>query len=187
MLKMNISIQGMDGLRHRLGLGGKTLDSELRPAISVAGKAVRDEAKSLAVGRRLPNSVQMRTLDGGLTTIIGSVAATALSIEKGREPGDVPRVGLIAAWMNRTGIVAGEAAAAGAVQSVKTHRVMKRGGRAVSRAQLHLAWKIAMAIGQRGTKPLPFIIPAAGHKKDEVGRILNAAVGRALHRIAVGP
>ena len=187
MMRMDIRVDGLDGLRRRLGIGGKTLDSELRLAVGTAGRAVRDEAKSLAVGRKLPNSVQMRTLDGGLSTIIGSVAQTALSIEKGRDPGDVPRVGLIAAWMTRSGIVASEAASAGAVQSVSTRRVMKRGGRPVARAQLHLAWKIAMAIGQRGTKALPFIIPAAGHKKDEVGRILNAAVGRALHRIAVGP
>lgn len=186
MLKVDISIPGMDSLRRRMGAGAKTLDTELRPAIRQSGETMRQEAKRLAVGRRLPNSVQMRTLDGGLTSIVGSAAATALSIERGRKPGDTPKVGLILAWMNRGGIVAEESVAAGAVQSLKTRKVLKRGGKAVARAQLHLAWKIAMAIGQRGTAPLPFIMPAASNKKDAVGRLINTAVGRALHRIAFG-
>ena len=187
MLRTSITIDGLDALRRRMGVGAKTLDTELRPATQEAGVALRTEAKRLAVGNKLPNSVQMLSLDGGLTKIVGSVAATAQSIEEGRRIGDIPPVGRILGWMNRKGIVGYGAADIGATQSVRTHKLTSRGGRAVSRAQLHAAWKIAIAIGLSGTKPLPFIIPAAQRKKDDVFRIFNAAIGRALHRIAVGP
>lgn len=187
MLRADITIAGLSDLRRNFGQGQKILDTELKTAIWESARVIRADAKANAarfqVGPRLANSVQMRTLEGGLTAIVGSVAATAVSIEEGRKIGDTPKVGLIAAWMNRRGMVAQEAAAAGAVQSLKTHRVMKRGGKAVRRAQLHLAWKIAMAIGQRGTKPLPFIMPAIEHRRAEVGRIVNVGIGRALKRL----
>ena len=187
MMKMTLKIDGLDGLRSRLGRGAHTLDAELRPGIRASGDAVRAEAKRLAVGNRLPNSVQMRTIDGGLTAIVASAAKTALSIEKGRRPGETPPVDLITAWMGRRGIAA---RVEGARVSVKTGRVLgvskSARGQMIGRAQRDLAWKIAMAIRERGTRALPFIIPAGQHKKDEVGRIINAALHRAVTRIAHG-
>ena len=194
MSRLDITIRGLDSLRRNFGQSQKILDKELKAAVWESARVIRADAKDRAsriqVGPRLSNSVQMRSLEGGLTAIVGSVAATALSIEEGRAVGDVPRVGLILAWMNRRGIVGREAAEAGAVQSVKAnatgqHRVMKRGGQAVARAQLHLAWKIAIAIGVRGTKALPFIIPAVESRKKEVQGIVNVAIGRALRRLVV--
>lgn len=188
----NITIDGLDALRRNFGQSQQILDSELKTAVFESARIIRLDAKANAarfqVGPRLANSVQMRTLEGGLTAIVGSVAATATSIEEGRKIGDTPKVGLILAWMNRRGIAAQEAAAAGAVQSIKAnatgqHRVMKRGGKAVAKAQLHLAWKIAMAIGAHGTKALPFMMPAIDHRRDEVRKIINVGIGRALGRL----
>lgn len=185
-MQFDIKVDGLDGLRRRLAQSVNIIDAELKPALKQAGTVMRDEAKHLAPGNRLPNSVQMRTLNSGLTQIVGSVAKTALSIETGRKPGEVVNVGLITGWMGRKGIVAPAAALAGATQSIKRHKVMKHGGKPVARAQRDLAWKIAMAIREHGTKPLPFIIPAAQHKKDDVQKLVNVAIGRALHRMARG-
>jgi len=159
------------------------LDAELKPAIKQGGTLMRDEAKHLAVGNKLPNSVQMTVLHGGLEAIVGSAAKTALSIERGRSPGEGVNVGLITGWMNRKGITA---QVQGARVSVKTHRVLGAKGKVIGRAQRDLAWKIAMSIREHGTKPLAFIIPAARHKQADVQRIVNVAVGRALHRMAKG-
>jgi len=188
-MKMDIQVDGLDRLRRNLGNGAKTLDAELRPSVRRSGEVVRTEAKRLAVGNRLPNSVQMRSLNGGLTEIVGSVAKTAASIEKGRHKGERVSVGLLTGWINRRGIVSSGAAAAGAVQSIKTHAVSSRGtksarSRSITRAQRDLAWKIALAIREHGTRPLPFIIPAGKHKLPEVQSLIRAGVGRALKRIA---
>ena len=76
----------------------------------------------------------------------------------------------------------------GARVSLKTHKVLgvskSTKGRAIGRAQRDLAWKIALAIRERGTKALPFIFPAGHRKKDEVARIVNEALQRAVRKIA---
>ena len=182
---MNIQVEGLDGLRKRLGVGSRTLDAELRPALRASGEAIKAEARALAVGNKLPNSVQMRSLDGGLTQIVGSVAKTALSIEKGRQPGEGVSVGLITGWMRRKGIAA---RVEGARVSVATRQVLgvgrSRKGRSIGRAQRDLAWRIALAVRARGTKALPFIIPAGEHKKGAVQQYIRQGVARALARIA---
>ena len=182
---LNLQVVGLNELRSRMAASAKTIDTEFRPAIRQAGTILKTEARSLAVGNKLPSSVQYRVLDGGMSVIVGSVAKTGLSIERGRQVGDKPPVGLIVAWMGRKGIAA---EVEGARVSLKTHRVLGVGksakGRAIGRAQRDLAWKIALAIKSRGTKALPFIFPAGHNKKAEVSRIINEALQRAVRRIA---
>ena len=187
MMHMDIKVDGLDRLRRNLDKSASILDAELRPAIRAGGDLLRAEAKSLAVGNKLPASVQMKSLAGGLSVIVGSAARTALSIEMGRPVGDMPSVSLITAWMGRKGITA---EVEGARVSLKSGRVLGVGkskrGQQIGRAQRDLAWKIAISIREHGTKALPFIIPAARHKKDQVNRLVNEAVGRAMHRVAKG-
>lgn len=190
-MNVDIKIDGLDGLHKRLGTASATLDASLRPALRQSGQIMRDEAKHLAVGHILPNSVRMTTVYSGLEVMVFSVAQTALSIEEGRRVGSRPSLKNTLNWMNRAGVVAPEAAAAGAVQNVKTHKVSTRGKKSIrsqtiSRAQRSLAWKIAQAIGVTGTKALPFIIPAAQHKRDEVQRLIQTATQSALRKIAKG-
>ncbi|MCR4339368.1 MAG: hypothetical protein NUW01_05715 [Gemmatimonadaceae bacterium] len=186
MSTLNLQVVGLNELRGRMAASAKTIDAEFRPAIRRAGTILKTEARSLAVGNRLPNSVQYRVLDGGMSVIVGSVAKTGLSIERGRQPGDTAPVNLITAWMKRRGIAA---EVEGARVSIKTGRVLGVStrsvkGRAIGRAQRDLAWKIALAIKARGTKALPFIFPAGHNKKTEVSRIINEALQRAVRRIA---
>ena len=186
MSTLNMEFVGLDALRRRLASSQKTIDAELRPAIRRSGVLLKTEAKGLAVGNRLPSSVQYRVHEGGLSVIVGSVARTGLSIERGRPVGDRPPVRLITAWMARKGIAA---QVEGARVSLKTHKVLgvstkSAKGRAIGKAQRDLAWKIALAIRERGTKALPFIFPAGHRKKDEVARIVNEALRRAVRKIA---
>lgn len=183
MTLINLNVDGLAELERRIGTGAASLDTELKAAIRKSGEVVRDDAKHLAVGNKLPNSVQMTALSGGLTAIVGSTAKTALSIEEGRKKGEMPSVGLITAWMGRKGITA---QVQGARVSLTTRRVLGTKGQAIGKAQRALAWKIAMAIRDHGTKPLPFIVPAAKDKFASVQQLINDAVGRALHKMAKG-
>lgn len=183
-MRVEIDAVGLKEFGARVGATPSVINSEAKTYARTAGLLVKGEARKLAVGNILPNSVQMRPLAGGTTVIIGSVAKTALSIERGREKGDQPRADLITRWMNRRGIAA---QVEGARVSLKTRRVLgvstkSEKGRAIGRAQRDLAWKIAMAIKEHGTKALPFIIPAYKHKHAEIEALGQRMLQRVVHR-----
>lgn len=180
-IEMQIDTGQLEKIRKSFGEHANIFDAELKRAETAGLTVLRDEARSrasaIASDGRLPNSITFETVSGGLAGIVGSVAKTGPSIETGRRPGEQPSVELLANWAGRRGLAAGER------YSVKTHRRLKA-TKAVRAAELDLAWKIAMTIKERGTKPLPFIIPAAQARAQQIESIFSDAVNRALRKLA---
>lgn len=184
-MRVDIQAVGLREFAARVGAAPQVVDREAKSYTRQAGALVKGEARTLAVGNILPNSVQARPLAGGMAVIVGSVAKSALSIEKGRQKGEQPRVDLITRWMSRRGIAA---QVEGARVSLKTRRVLgvsnkSAKGRTIGRAQRDLAWKIAMAIKEHGTKALPFIIPAYQHKHEEIRHLGNQMLTRIVRSV----
>ena len=179
-MSISIEIPELAKLAQSMAGHESTFNAEIKRAENDGLTLLRDEvrrrATSIASDGRLVNSVRFETISGGLSGIVGSVANTALSIEQGRKAGSTPNVGLLEGWVSRKGL-------AGTPRSVKTHRVTGRSG-AVRSAERDLAWKIALAIRARGTKPLPFIGPAASAKATQITAIFSDAVNRALRKVA---
>ncbi len=177
MIKATIEVEGLNELHLRLG--SNALDPELRRAEKDALDIVKARAKSNAASFSsvLPQSVQSQVEGGGLSGIIGSVARSGLSIETGRKKGEMPSFEAVSRWMVRRGT--------GASMSVKGHRYIKPRKNSPAAAQLHDdAVSIAFRIRDAGTKPLPFIIPAATAEKERVAKSFKDAVDRALRKWA---
>lgn len=173
----SVTVIGLDELRVRMHKGSAILNAELRPAIRESAVLVRDEAKRRAPGNRLPSSVQFAVLSGGLRAIVGSIAATALSIHQGRRAGERVNFGLIVGWVRRTGL-------AGAV-SIRTQRPVRlRKGSSGDRALRERAAQIVALIRARGTRPIPFIIPALAPTAPAVMNVIRAATIRAIRKVA---
>lgn len=180
-----MDVQGIDALRARLGANSAVLNSEMKSAEKESLDAIRDKARSLAPGNKLPNSVQRELDAGGLTGRIGSVARTAYSIEKGR-PETIggsnkwPSLELVQSWLVRKGIGIGVA------QSTKTHRTLKPRKNSPAAQALHdQAARVIYAMKQRGgTSPQPFIVPAARLEADDVQRIFQRHVQKVLQKLA---
>jgi hypothetical protein len=174
--RMDVKVDDLDGIRRRFGSASKTLDSELRPAVREGAVLIRDEARRLAPGKKLPNSIQFKVEQGGLRSTIGSVAKTALSIHQGRRAGERVNFGLILGWVRRSGL-------AGAV-SIKTRRPVRlRQGSSGDRALRVAAAQVVAQIRARGTKPLPIILPAVAPTQSRVQRLFGTAVNRAMRRV----
>lgn len=183
-MRADLKIDGLDSLRRRMGSASRAIDREVRPEIRAAATLVRDEARRRAPGRVMQPSIQHRVLAGGMSAIVGSVAKTALSIHQGRRPGAVVRVGLILGWIRRYGIVA--------AVPVSRRRTIARRGTARRRDALNQlqsqereqALAIVERIRARGTRPLPFLIPAAIASRDRVQRRIRDGVARAIRQVA---
>lgn len=191
-MSISIEIPDMERIRSTFGDHAKIIDTELRGAETAGLVVLRDAAKAnvnaFAADGRLAGSVRYEPVSGGLSGIVGSVAATADSIEHGRDRGEAVNVGLLLGWINRKGIVTAAAAIAGARQSVKagrggTHRVVNRKKLGVNHAQLALAWKLRMAIIDHGTRPHPFIVPAAKSSMTKITELFDKAVAAALAKL----
>lgn len=180
----SIQIEGLDELRRRLRAAPQVLEAELRSAERAALDLARDEARRLAPGNKMANSINIERASNGLSGVVGSAAKTAFSIEMGRPVGQMPSAELIAAWMNRSGIVSDGATRAGATVSTKTHRVTGRHKASVSRAQRSMAWRIALGIKERGTKPQPFIGPVLPTVSGRIDQLFEEAVQRVLRKVA---
>lgn len=184
---MSMEVKGLDQLRSRMGNHANTLNSELKSAEREGLDLLRDEAKRLAPGSKLPNSIQREVLSDGLTGRVGSVARTAYSIEMGR-PASVsgqnkwPSIELIQAWLVRGG------QGIGTSQSIKTHRIRRPRKNSVAAQDLHdQAARVIYAMKQAGgTKPQPFIRPAAERQAKAVETTFQTHVQRALQKLAKG-
>jgi hypothetical protein len=174
-MNISIEIQGLDQFKSRIGNHQNIITSELKRAEKQGLTVIRDEAKSgaAAFSNVLPQSIRIEVAAGGLEGIVGSVAKTALSIHEGRSPGHAPSYAAIERWLQHKG--------SGAAQLIRGRRYVKARG-AAARDQHDEAVVIVNAIRQSGTKPLPFVLPAAAASKDRVMREFDAAVTRALKR-----
>lgn len=174
---VTIEFQGLDEFRRSLG-NPAILKTELRRAEREGLDVIRDNVKSNAgqFSNVLPNSVRREIGTDGLIGTVGSVAKTAYSIEKGRRPGEAPSYEKIERWLTHRGT--------GAVQIIRSRRYVRpRRGSADARALRDQAVQIVNVIRAKGTKPLPFILPAAAKSENKVTRIFDDAVTRALKRL----
>lgn len=177
MTTASIRIDGLDRLRRISSTAPRIVDTEAKKGVREAATVIRTaavkNARAFSIGSKFPSSIRYRAV--GLRAEIGSLAATALSIEKGRRPGETVRFGLILGWIRRKGLLRG-------VVSLKTQKtrllsakkVAKRG---IDRDERILAAQIVTDIRRRGTKPLAFLLPTLDEKGAQLRRIFQD-VGR---------
>ena len=175
-----MKVEGLDTVRRFASQSPRVLDSELRKSLRESAAIVRSQAVSNA--RRFssvfPASIRYRI--SGLEATIGSMAKTALSIEQGRKPGEIAKIGLIRRWIERKGLVRG-------VFDIQTQRLARRLGtlrRVDAEAdERRLAASIVEAIRRGGTKPLAFLVPAAKAQQQNVTRYFKRAVDNTIRRV----
>lgn len=184
MIRAQIQIVGLDKVRRMSAQAPRVLDSELRGAVREGAVTLRaqavDNARKFALDSKFPQSIRYQV--SSLTALIGSMAASALSIEQGRRVGEVVKIGLIRRWIERKGLVRG-------IFSIQTQRVARRLSAKrrtrdnVDEAELRLAASIVEQIRRHGTKPHAFLIPAVEQSKRKVQDRFKKAVDVAVHRI----
>lgn len=187
-MRFDMSVQGLEGLRKASGLAPKQFDTVMRHAVRVSAIQMRHvmigEVSQFAIGGRGGRFAQsIRYRIGGLNALVGSLAPTALSIEKGRSPGDVVPRGLIERWVRNRGLVRG-------IFDVGSRRVAGRIGRRQQRfpgvvtAEEEEALRIVDLIKQRGTAPKFYAERTADKSKDRVLRNFRESVEKALRGLA---
>ena len=183
MTEMTVHIEGLAELRDRFG-NTAILRTELKTAERAGLTEIRDHAKYNAAlfSNKLPQSVQLEVRGQGLEGIVHSLAKTAASIERGRAIGERVSYEAIENWLKQRG----------RVLSISTRRVVKRSRSKLSRfyasqedREIHdEAVQITRMIRERGTRPLPFMVPALAQSREGVRREFHEAVGRAVKRLA---
>lgn len=183
-----MSVQGLEGLRRASGLAPRQFDVVMKHAIRVSAIQMRhvmiEEVGKFAIGGkggRFAQSIRYRL--SGLSAVVGSIAPTALSIEKGRSAGEVVPVGLISRWVRNRGIVRG-------IFSVGTRqvsgRINKRQGRyaGVVTAEEAEALRIVEQIRSHGTAPKLYGQRTAERSQGRVLRNFRESVEKALRGLA---
>lgn len=187
-MKATVEIVGLDRVRRLMSTMPSVLNTELRRGVRDSAAVLRSQAisniRQFAVDRRFEQSIRYHVTGGrNIEALIGSMASTALSIEEGRKPGEIVKLGLIRSWLEHKGLVRG-------VFSVKTQRMRKRvSAKAmrlsqpdITREEIRMAAKIVEEIRQHGTKPHAFLIPALRQQELKVRRLISESVSRALQR-----
>lgn len=180
-----MQVSGLSGLRRASGLAPKQFDTVMRHAVRVSAIQMRHvmlgEVRKFAVDGRFPASIRYRV--SGLSAVVGSLAPTALSIERGRSPGErVPR-GLIERWIRRRGIVRGIFDIGTRRLSGRISRFQKRQAGVVT-SEAEEALRIIELIKQRGTKPKLYAANTVEQSKDRVLRNFRESVAKALRGLA---
>lgn len=175
MPTVEFQVIGLEKLRETSKAFSRTLTAELKPAVKDTALEVRERARNKArafsIGGFYPAGITHNVLPGGLTAEITSRAKNTLSIERGRQPGEMVRFGLILKWVQSRGIVRGIS-----VATRKTVRLSKKGRQGAAADEYAVAREVIALIRSQGTRPLPHIIPAA--RESETGwnqRVLDAA------------
>lgn len=186
-MKMQVQITGLDKVRSLSSRAPSVLNQELRKGVRDAAAVIRSQAianiRTFQVDNTFAQSIRYLVTSGTtITATIGSMAATALSIEVGRKPGEIVKLGLIRRWVERRHIFSG-------VYSLKTKRIMKQrtlraaAGNDISKEELRLAVALVEQIRLRGTKAHAFLIPAFAQQRAKVERLIREGVDRALNRL----
>lgn len=187
-MRFEITTHGLEGLRRMSGLAPEKFNVVLKDAVRVSAIQMRfvmiEEVGKFAIGGsggRLAQSVRYRLR--GLQAEIGSMAPTALSIEKGRSVGEVVPIGLILRWVKTRGIVRG-------VFAIGSQTLLRRVTNTRSRIagvnpeELREASRIVALIRQHGTHPKLFAERTVERSKDRVLRNFRDSTAKAMRGLA---
>ena len=183
-----MTVQGLQGLQRVSGLAPKQFDTVMRHAVRVSAIQMRhvmvEEVGRFAIGGksgRFAQSIRYRL--SGLTALVGSLAPTAYSIERGRMPGEVVFLGLIQRWVRNRGIVRGIFDIGSRKISGRVSRFQKRYPGVVTTEEAE-ALRIVELIRTRGTEPKLYAQRTAERSKDRVLRNFRDSVHKALRGLA---
>jgi hypothetical protein len=183
-----MQVQGLEGLRRASGLAPRQFDVVMRHAVRVSAIQMRQvmlgEVGQFAEGGRSGRFAQsIRYRLSGLTAVVGSLAPTALSIERGRRVGEAVPRGLIERWVRRRGIVRGIFDIASRQRARSIDRRARRFASVVT-AEEEEALRIVRLIKQRGTAPKLYAANTIERSKDRVLRNFRESVHKALRGLA---
>jgi len=180
--KVTMTVLGLEKLRATSKAFSKTLNAELRPAVKDTALEVRERARNKArvfsIGGFYPAGITHTVTAGGLHAEVASRAKTTASIERGRNPGEIVRFGLILKWVQGRGIVRGISLA-----TRKTVRLSKKGRAAAASTEYAVVREIISQIRARGTAPRPHMIPAAQESEHGWNRRVVGAARDAMRTV----
>ena len=183
-MRFDVQVHGLEGLRRASGLAPKQFDVVMRHAVRVSAIQMRhvmiEETRKFAVDERFPASIRYRL--SGKTALIGSMAPTALSIERGRAAGEAGPGGRIRRGVVRRGLVRGVFGLDRNLRRRIGHRSRRFAG--IAQAELDEAVRIVEAIRRRGTAPKLYTERTLGRSKDRVRRNFSESVHKALRGLA---
>lgn len=187
-MRFDLQVVGLPQLQRASGLAPRQFNTVMKHAVRVSAIQMRhvmvEEVGRFAIGGksgRFAQSIRYRL--SGLSALIGSMAPTAYSIEKGRGPGEVVPVGLIRRWIMRRGIVRGLFDITSRKASGRISRFQKRYPGVVSAEEAE-ALRIVELIRTRGTEPKLYGQRTIERSKDRVLRNFRDSVHKALRGLA---
>ena len=178
-----VVVEGLDALTRRTKDSPNVMKAALKIAARRAGQTGRKRMRERAAvlghapyDARLPNAIKFEVLGNAAGVVIAPINKSARSIEEGRKVGARVPMKLLIPYVRREG------AFTGAQASVKTHKTLRK--KSQTRAIRDAAWKLRMAIQQRGTIPLPFVRPTAKDIQLDVQRYYQEACEYVLKKMA---
>lgn len=164
-------------------------------AESVKGLAafgMRIVAKAQRTLRKNGNYATSNLIASGRTVIqpdntvdAGFYMGYAYWVENGRASGDMPPVDVIYEWIKKKKLTPTEKKAAAheydrevksTVKRQKRFRLFKKKMSDEERARWQMAWAIAKSIGDKGTKPHPFLKPAYDEHRTQIAQFMQRKI-----------
>lgn len=178
-----IRIRGMEAVVRDLHATARELRYATRIVTQRTAMTMRAGAREIVPGKQFDQSIQSWGSRDRATFRVGSDAAVAESVHRGRRPGEAPSIKALKRWIESRGLT-------GSV-SVKTRRVTKRklsGAALVShdRAVLAMAYRLQAEIRARGTAPIPYLTSALSATQADLERYMREAVLKAIKKFRGG-
>lgn len=181
-MTMDVSLVGFDAFDKRLAAVPQVAARELRTTMTASLLLIEADARQHVSQdtRRLAGSIH-HTITGTGLALEGAVGPSlryGVVVERGRRPGaKMPPVAALIPWVRRHRLAG--------VYSPSTKR---RRGSKVTQAQqdFRVALNIARAIGRRGIKARPFLVPAYKRNLPEIRRRFAVFGARVLGTLRGG-
>ena len=170
-------------------------------AESVKGLAafgMRIVAKAQRTLRKNGNYATSNLIASGRTVIqpdntvdAGFYMGYAYWVENGRASGDMPPVDVIYQWIKKKKLTPTEKKAAAheydrevksTVKRQKRFRLFKKKMSDEERARWQMAWAIAKSIGEKGTKPHPFLKPAYDEHRTQIAQFMQNKINEVCNK-----
>ena len=170
-------------------------------AESVKGLAafgMRIVAKAQRTLRKNGNYATSNLIASGRTVIqpdntvdAGFYMCYAYWVEYGRKSGGMPPVDVIYQWIKKKKLTPTEKKAAAheydrevksTVKRQKRFRLFKKKMSDEERARWQMAWAIAKSIGEKGTKPHPFLKPAYDEHRTQIAQFMQNKINEVCNK-----
>lgn len=156
-MQIDVRIEGLERLAAGVASGPATLEREVRGALEAGSLLVEGAARTLAPKDTGRLAGSITHQISGLSSRIGPSVAYGMVVEKGRRPGKpMPPAGAIAGWMARKGIPA------------------------------EASFLIRRAIGRKGIKARPYLVPALTQSQGRVVALFEKVGAKVVARMAGG-